>query len=58
MHRIAIPDSVINIGVGAFLNCGLTNATIGNSVTSIGDLVCKRPVSRILLDSQAGVKLA
>ena len=37
LTSVAIPDSVIHIGVCAFYNCsGLTSVTIGNGVTSIG----------------------
>ena len=32
----AVPDNVTGIGVYAFLDCNLTNVTIGASVTSIG----------------------
>ena len=36
--NILIPDTVTNIGDGAFFDCqSLTNVTIGSSVTSIGD---------------------
>ena len=38
ISSITIPNSVTNIGNGAFGGCtSLTNVTIPNSVTSIGD---------------------
>ena len=37
MTSVTIPNSVTEIGIGAFYKCsGLTSATIGNSVTEIG----------------------
>jgi len=36
--NVLIPDSVTNIGDGAFFNCeSLTNVTLGSGVTSVGD---------------------
>jgi len=36
--NVLIPDSVTDIGDGAFFDCeSLTNATLGNSVTNLGD---------------------
>ncbi|MBP5561158.1 MAG: leucine-rich repeat domain-containing protein [Muribaculaceae bacterium] len=38
MTSVTIPNSVTDIGKGAFSNCfGLTSVTIPNSVTTIGD---------------------
>ena len=34
--KVVIPNSVTNIGIGAFDGCALPNVTIPNSVTSIG----------------------
>lgn len=38
---MTIPDSVTNIGSGAFSNCGLISVTIPESVTNIGQDVFK-----------------
>ena len=38
ISNILIPDSVTNLGDGAFFDCeSLTNVTLGSSVASIGD---------------------
>ncbi len=37
MTSVTIPNSVTNIGEGAFFQCRFTSITIPNSVTSIGD---------------------
>jgi hypothetical protein len=54
-----IPNSVINIGSGAFNECqGLTNVTIGSSVTSIGTeafLDCIRLTSLTIPDSVTNI---
>jgi uncharacterized repeat protein (TIGR02543 family) len=36
LTAVSIPNSVISIGNYTFLRCGLTSATLGNGVTSIG----------------------
>ena len=36
LMSVAIPSSVISIGENAFMGCGLTNVTIGSSVTNLG----------------------
>jgi len=36
LTAVKIPDSVTNLGLGAFYRCGLTNVTVGNRVAGIG----------------------
>ena len=55
MSNIVIPDSVTNIGEGAFGDCSsLTNIVISDSVTDIGELafiMCSSLTNIVIPDS-------
>ena len=38
LTNVVIPDSVISIGTGAFVNSGLVRLSLGNGVASLGDM--------------------
>ena len=59
LRSVMIPNSVTNIGCNAFMDCGLTNITIGDSVTCIefGAFVnCKNLIKVIMPTSITSIQ--